>query len=66
MALTQIGEYAARKAGVGAFWCALSCLPQKKKDMYRMSDIIRGAVSLVIVLKQHPGNLQEWGSRMWT
>ncbi|KAF8247602.1 hypothetical protein K440DRAFT_661313 [Wilcoxina mikolae CBS 423.85] len=65
-ALTQIGEYAARKAGVGAFWCALSCLLQKKKDMYRMSDIIRGAVSLVIVLKQHPGNLQEWGSRMWT
>jgi len=69
MALIQIGEYAARKAGVGAFWCSVACMGSKKllkKDMYRMSDIIRGAASLVIVLKPYPESLQQWGSRMWT
>jgi hypothetical protein len=78
--LLEMAENAARRAGVPAFWCSICCMPTERtlqKDIYRMSDIIRGAAGLIIALKTpwdqerviEAGSmdlLTQWGMRMWT
>ncbi|KAJ5779485.1 hypothetical protein N7457_007205 [Penicillium paradoxum] len=79
-ALHVIGEKAARRAGVHAYWVASSCMRDDKymeEDVYRISDVVRGAHSLVIALGppvEGRGSrvftarelLRDWGQRMWT
>lgn len=76
--LHDVGEHAARKAGVPAYWVGCSCLgndAQKEQNVWRISDIIRGAHSMAIVLSNaiepikvlpREGLLKQWGSRVWT
>lgn len=76
--LHDVGEHAARKAGVPAYWVGDSCLgneAQKEQNVWRISDIIRGAHSMTIVLSNaietreilsRDGLLKQWGSRVWT
>ncbi|KAF2453803.1 hypothetical protein BDY21DRAFT_387942 [Lineolata rhizophorae] len=78
-ALHQIAETAARAAGVAAYWIGCTCMPEAAKvheDVYRISDVIRGAESLVIAVKRPTRDtgaivtthemLEQWGSRIWT
>lgn len=79
-ALSEIAEAAARRAGVDAYWVACSCMTDKKllsNDLYTLSDVIRGAHSVVIALGSSVEDresclldkrelLREWGQRMWT
>lgn len=77
--LHSIAEKAARRAGVQVYWLACSCMPEDKylaDDVYRISDVVRGAHSLVNAVGP-PGQghesrvyttrelLKEWGRRMW-
>lgn len=51
--LHDVGEHAARQAGVPAYWVGCSCLgndAQREQSVWRISDIIRGAHSMAIVL----------------
>ena len=77
-ALHQIAERATRDAGLPAYWVGCSCMPdpsEMEEDVYRISDIMRGAQALVIVVGAQAGDretpttkelLKEWGKRMWT
>jgi hypothetical protein len=77
-ALHEMAERAAREAGVPAFWVAGSCMPEQaemEKDVYRISDVMRSAHSLVIIVGPSPSSslpqtreelLKSWGTRMWT
>lgn len=78
-ALHVIAEAAARRAGVHAYWLACSCMPDNEmsEDLYRISDVVRGSHSLVIILGAPVKNrdshqytdrelLRQWGNRMWT
>jgi hypothetical protein len=78
-ALHQIARRAVRAAGVPAYWISCSCMPnrdQVEDDVFRISDVVRGARSLVIAIgppcgMSGPGYcstqmLKQWGSRMWT
>jgi hypothetical protein len=52
-ALHYIAEAAARRACVHAYWIAGSCMPDEDEmsnDLYRISDVARGAHSLIIIL----------------
>jgi len=53
-ALSTIAEIATRDAGLEAYWIAASCFAEEyqREDVYRISDVIRGAHSVVIVLGQ--------------
>ncbi|KAG6355994.1 hypothetical protein INS49_015379 [Diaporthe citri] len=76
--LHEIGMFAARKAGVAAFWVAGSCMRDENEienDVYRISDILRGAKKMIIAVgpskysydpRSTSDPLQQWGSRMWT
>lgn len=75
--LHDIGERAARAAGVPAYWVGCACLgdnSQLEENVWRISDIIRGAHSMAIVLSSRgsSGNssmdtlLEQWGTRVWT
>ncbi|CAG8189651.1 unnamed protein product [Penicillium olsonii] len=73
--LHRIAGAAAQKAGVDAYWIGCSCMPQDTlvQDVYRISDIVRGAHSVVVIvgpsLNSGPdatGMLHELGSRLWT
>lgn len=77
--LREIGERATRNAGLQAYWVDLDCMPDKKEledDVHRISDVVRGAHSLVIAVgpiageaEQHGSTheyLKIWGGRMWT
>ena len=79
--LRALAEQATRDAGLTAFWIAAYCLPGPNEegiieDLWRLSDVVRGAKQLAIVVG-HPINergnpvaqremLLEFGSRMWT
>ncbi|MCJ1470844.1 hypothetical protein MMC07_009491 [Pseudocyphellaria aurata] len=75
--LHDVGEHAARAAGVPAYWVGCACLGDKsqvEENVWRISDIIRGAHSMAIVLSD-PGTsressmdtlLERWGTRVWT
>ena len=77
-ALHQIAEKATRDAGLPAYWVGCSCMPdpnEMEDDVYRISDIMRGAQALVIVVGARAGDrgtprtqelLKGWGKRMWT
>lgn len=78
--LHDVGEHAARAAGVSAYWVGCSCLGKDKleveQNVWRISDIIRGAHNLVIAVSNQSDKsttyadtkllLQQWGSRVWT
>lgn len=76
--LHDVGELAARKAGVPAYWVGSSCLgndDQIEENVWRISDIIRGSHSMAIVLSNaieanqvlpREVLLKQWGSRVWT
>ncbi|KAF8545240.1 hypothetical protein BDD12DRAFT_927945 [Trichophaea hybrida] len=84
-ALSQIAERATRDAGLSAYWVASSCFAREEyieDDIYRISDVIRGAHSVVVALGQPCDSrvapneiprektadelLKDWGRRMWT
>ena len=51
--LHYISERAAREEGVLAYWIGCSCMQdedQVEDDVYRISDVMRGAQSLVIAI----------------
>lgn len=78
--LHDIGEHAARAAGVSAYWVGCSCLgatdDEIEANVWRISDIVRGAHSLVIVVSNPAETtapqadtkalLRAWGTRVWT
>ncbi|KAK7431149.1 hypothetical protein QQZ08_002189 [Neonectria magnoliae] len=80
IALHHIAETACRAAKLPAYWIACSCMrdpAQLEADIYRISDVLRGAHSMVIAVGRGKSSaslgkattealLQEWGSRMWT
>lgn len=74
-ALHVIAQRATKDAGLRAYWIGCSCMPngrELEQDVYRISDVIRGAKSLVIAVgpsstaRTTEQMLQQWGSRMWT
>ncbi|KAH7160584.1 hypothetical protein B0J13DRAFT_494260 [Dactylonectria estremocensis] len=81
IALHQIAETACRAAKLPAYWISCSCMrdvAELEADVYRISDVLRGAHSMVIAVGRGKlasssstkvtteALLQEWGSRMWT
>ena len=80
MFLHDIGEHAARAAGVRAYWVGCSCLGKTKQEqednVWRISDVVRGARSLIIAVSNanHTKDadvdsmvlLRQWGTRVWT
>lgn len=77
-ALRQIAERATRNAGLQAYWTDLDCMPPEdlEEDVYRISDVVRGAHALAIAVgpcsyegRQFTSTidlLRIWGTRMWT
>ncbi|KAL2862624.1 uncharacterized protein BJX67DRAFT_385432 [Aspergillus lucknowensis] len=78
-ALHVIAAAAARSAGVSAYWISCSCMPepdQVAEDVFRISDVVRGAHSLAIILgppvtdpssdPDMDAMLRHWGERIWT
>jgi hypothetical protein len=79
-ALHAIARKAARDANVSAYWLGSSCMSSSQdeleKDVFLISDVIRGAHSLVIAISGcglETGKavvteelLRDWGTRMWT
>lgn len=78
-ALHRIGQHAARKAGVKAYWVDFECLgteDEREENAWRISDVVRGAFQLVIAIAgpvdtadddSLPYNLlHDWGNRVWT
>ena len=77
--LHDVGEHAARAAGVQAYWVGCSCLGQTREEqennVWRISDVVRGARSMIIAVsnptdKEDPRvgttALRQWGTRVWT
>ena len=77
--LHDVGEHAARAAGVQAYWVGCSCLGKTKEEqennVWRISDVVRGARSLIIAVSNpfHKDDrsvnttaLRQWGTRVWT
>ena len=77
--LHDVGEHAARAADVPAYWVGCSCLGDKEQleeNVWLISDVIRGAHSMAIVVSDFAGSglespsmdilLQQWGTRVWT
>ena len=77
--LHDVGEHAARSAGVQAYWVGCSCLGETKQEqednVWRISDVVRGAHKLVIAVSSANGSkdtgvdktaLLQWGTRVWT
>ena len=78
-ALLELAVKATLDAGLQAYWIGCSCMAEESElenDVYRISDVLRGAASLAIIVG-HPidGRDQEFtsyqlleglGQRMWT
>ncbi|KAF2492943.1 hypothetical protein BU16DRAFT_94338 [Lophium mytilinum] len=79
--LIDIAEKAARAEGLSAFWIGCSCMPdsdQLQDDIFRLSDVIRGAKAVAIIVGPHADHdprmplptrdimLRQWGERLWT
>ncbi|OCK73354.1 hypothetical protein K432DRAFT_313016 [Lepidopterella palustris CBS 459.81] len=80
--LCQQGIRAAQEAEVPAFWIDVLCVDPTTfaQDIYRICDVVRGAHSMIIALKNSVDNrvmlqgpssnrdklLKEWGGRLWT
>ncbi|KIX98564.1 uncharacterized protein Z520_05865 [Fonsecaea multimorphosa CBS 102226] len=80
-ALHRIARKAAERANVAAYWTDQCCMSTDKaelqEDVYRISDVVRGAAKIVIVVGRTGQDhlppsvttldlLKEWGTRMWT
>ncbi|KAH0841810.1 hypothetical protein FOPE_06645 [Fonsecaea pedrosoi] len=80
-ALHRIAREAAKSANVAAYWTDQCCMSADKvelqEDVYRISDVVRGAAKIVIVVGRTGQDrlppsvttldlLKEWGTRMWT
>ncbi|KAG4431383.1 hypothetical protein IFR05_013143 [Cadophora sp. M221] len=77
-ALYSIATNATRAAGLTAYWVGASCLGGEdiEENVFRISDIVRGAHSLVIAISHGVNTwdqgistqimLQQWGQRLWT
>jgi len=78
-ALSQLAERATREAKLSAYWVGASCMPDEdemEQDVHRISDVIRGARAVAIVVGHpvdrreedfsHADLLAQWGRRMWT
>lgn len=79
LALHAIATTATRAAGLTAYWLGASCLGKPEnveENVFRISDVVRGAHSLVIAISPGPSAwnqgtstqtmLQQWGQRLWT
>lgn len=78
--LHDVGEKAARAAGVQAYWVGCSCLGHTKQEqednVWTISDVVRGARRLIIAVSgpKNEGDpipntmaaLRQWGTRVWT
>lgn len=78
--LHDVGEKAARAAGVQAYWVGCSCLGRTKQEqednVWTISDVVRGARSLIIAVSGQKSEgdpvpntmvaLRQWGTRVWT
>jgi hypothetical protein len=75
--LHNIAKQAAIDAGVGAYWIGASCMSDNdeelEEEIFRISDVIRAAHSVVIAIKPSSNDagtaermLKDWGKRMWT
>lgn len=78
--LHDVGEHAARAAGVRAYWVGCSCMGKTKEEqesnVWSISDVVRGARSMIIAVsnpinQESPGAdtmalLRQWGTRVWT
>src|SRR5271170_1623671 len=70
--LYEVASRMTREAGLEAYWLDHICITQEKgveqsDDINRISDVIRGARQLVVVVPDlRPGTLAAWGGRMWT
>lgn len=78
--LHSIGQHAAQAAGVAAYWVGCSCMAdpaQLEEDVYRISDVVRGAHSLIIAVgpskdqlnteeETQQDMLRGWAGRVWT
>ncbi|KAL4757895.1 uncharacterized protein BDW70DRAFT_170925 [Aspergillus foveolatus] len=77
--LHSVAKAAVRSAGVPAYWISCSCMPEPEElseDVYRISDIVRGSHSVVIIVGPPINSpsadldmkamLQHWGERIWT
>ncbi|KAK5346010.1 hypothetical protein LTS03_007596 [Exophiala xenobiotica] len=78
-ALHAIARKAAIELKCPAYWVGSACMSEGgqelEQDVYRISDVIRAAHSVVIAIKPQPGRksncstnglLTDWGTRMWT
>ena len=77
--LHDVGEHVARAAGVRAYWVGCSCLgstrEEQESNVWRISDVVRGARRMVIAVSNPGGKeqgasdnqlLYQWGTRVWT
>jgi hypothetical protein len=70
--LYEVASRMTREAGLEAYWLDHICITQERgveqsDDINRISDVIRGARQLVVVVPDlRPGTLAAWGGRMWT
>jgi hypothetical protein len=77
-ALHAIAREAAIQNKCPAYWVGSACMSEDQveleQDVFRISDVIRAAYTVVIAVKPQPGNqtasidglLKDWGTRMWT
>lgn len=73
--LHRVARDVALRHGVQAYWIGCSCMPDEttiSEDVHRISDVVRGADSLVIIIGPSNGigderdMLRHWGRRLWT
>ncbi|KAL8773578.1 MAG: hypothetical protein Q9209_001683 [Squamulea sp. 1 TL-2023] len=77
--LHDVGEHVARATGARAYWVGCSCLgstdQEQEDNVWRISDIVRGAQKMVIAVSDPSGKeqgssdttlLHQWGTRVWT
>jgi len=75
--LHAIAATAAKQACVPAYWLSMSCMGESKEeleeDVFRISDVVRGAHSVVLAVKPEKNEyadvdsvLKDWGKRLWT
>lgn len=80
--LHEIAKTATKAAGLPAYWIGCSCMPdndQIEDDVFRISDVIRGASAVCIAVGQPDATrlekenglsswqlLKQWGQRLWT
>jgi len=74
-ALHKLAALAAREAGVEAYWIGINCMEKGEgltEDVFRISDVVRGAHSLAIIVGPGPKDpknqdmtpLQQFGMRL--